>query len=100
MSSNTPSTSPSDPAPQAPKVRLYTTSACAYCVAAKRLLGKLGLPFDEVDLTWDHPLRERLSRENDGYSTVPMIFVEGRFIGGYRELSALEREGGLAHLRA
>lgn len=83
-----------------PPVRLYTTSYCSYCVAAKRLLGKLGLPYEEIDLTRDHNERERLSRENDGYSTVPMIYVEGRFIGGYRELSALERQGGLAHLRA
>lgn len=79
-------------------VIVYTAALCAYCAAAKRLLQKLGVPYREVDLTRDHELRERLSRENGDYRTVPMIFVEGRFIGGYTDLSALEKAGGLAHL--
>jgi glutaredoxin 3 len=82
-----------------PQVLVYTAALCAYCSAAKRLLDKLGIAYREVDLTRDHALRERLSEENGGYRTVPMIFVEGRFIGGYTDLSALERAGGLAHLR-
>ncbi|HRE88538.1 MAG TPA: glutaredoxin domain-containing protein [Myxococcota bacterium] len=80
------------------KVIVYTAALCAYCSAAKRLLQKLGVSYREVDLTRDHDLRERLSRENGDYRTVPMIFVEGRFIGGYTDLSALANAGGLAHL--
>jgi glutaredoxin 3 len=83
-----------------PKVIVYTSALCTYCHAAKRLLQKLGIVFREVDLTHDHALRERLSAENGHYRTVPMIFVEGRFIGGYTDLSALERQGGVAHLRS
>lgn len=89
-----------EPSPDtaAPPVTIYTTSLCTYCAAAKRLLMKLGIPHREVDLTRDHDLRERLSRENGDYRTVPMIFIQGRFIGGYTELSAIQRAGGLAHL--
>ena len=81
-----------------PPVTVYTTRTCTYCTAAKRLLHERGVPFEEVDLTQDAALRMRLSEENDGYRTVPMIFVEGRFIGGFRELTALDRRGGLAAL--
>jgi glutaredoxin 3 len=77
---------------------LYTTRICPYCVAAKRLLGGLGLPFDEVDLTADPELRQRLS-DATGWRTVPMVFVEGRLVGGYDDLQTLVRSGGLAHLK-
>ena len=79
-------------------VLVYTTTSCSYCVAAKRLLSRLQIPFSEVDLTRNWALRERLSEDNDGYRTVPMIYVEGRFIGGYDQLSAMDRQGRLKHL--
>lgn len=85
--------------PPTEPVIVYTAALCGYCAAAKRLLQKLAVPFREIDLTRDHDLRERLSRENGDYRTVPMIFVEGRFIGGFTELQAFAREGGLEHLR-
>jgi len=92
MESADPANTPTEP------VTLYTAALCAYCSSAKRLLQKLAIPFREVDLTQDHDLRERLSRENGDYRTVPMVFVEGRFVGGYTELSALANKGGLSHL--
>ena len=97
LSSSPKSTTPDTAASDAP-VLVYTTTLCTYCAAAKKLLQKLGVSYREVDLTHDHELRERLSRENGDYRTVPMIFVEGRFIGGYTDLSALVKAGGLAHL--
>jgi len=92
MKSADPADTPTEP------VIVYTAALCAYCSAAKRLLQKLAIPYREVDLTRDHDLRERLSRENGDYRTVPMVFVEGRFVGGYTELSALASRGGLQHL--
>lgn len=77
-------------------VTLYTTPICPYCVSAKRLLAHRGIPYAEVDVSRDPDLRDRLSRENGGYSTVPMIFIADRFIGGFTELSALDRSGELA----
>lgn len=83
-------------APNRPPVTVYGTSYCGYCTSAKRLLDRLGIAYEEVDLTHDHDQRDRLSRRFGGYRTVPMIVVDGRFIGGYRELSAMERAGALA----
>lgn len=80
-------------------VTLYTTAYCGYCTSAKRLLGRLGIAYEEVDLSNNPGLRMRLSDENDGYRTVPMIYLEGEFIGGFDELAALERKGKLAKFR-
>lgn len=74
---------------------VYTTQVCPYCVAAKRLLTQRNLKYKEVDLGQDPDLRQKLSAENGGYRTVPMIFIDGRFIGGFDELSAMDKAGKL-----
>lgn len=76
-------------------VRIYTTTNCGFCVAAKRLCVQNSLPFEEIDLTYNHELRQRLSEENGHYRTVPMIFIGDRFIGGFTELDRLKRTGEL-----
>ena len=78
-----------------PEVTLYTTNYCGYCTAAKRLLDQLGVGYNEIDVTDDKALRDEVSKAFDGYTTVPMIVVDGRFIGGYRELAALARRQAL-----
>ena len=78
------------------KIRVYTTRWCGYCRAAKSLLSERGLAFEEIPVDGDDATRARLARENGGYSTVPMIFFDDRFIGGYDQLSALDRAGKLS----
>lgn len=69
-----------------PTFKLYTTTYCGYCAAAKELLTKKGLEFQEFPVDNDPELRARISSENGGYSTVPMIFCDEKFIGGYSDL--------------
>jgi len=76
-------------------VTLYTTVTCGYCVAAKHLLRKRGIPYEEVDVTGDRARRAWLL-EATGRRTVPQIFIAGESIGGYDELAALDRAGELA----
>ena len=52
-------------------------------------MSQLGLQYKEVNLEDNHDLRQRLSDENNGYRTVPMIFIGDQFIGGYDELRTL-----------
>ncbi len=75
-------------------ITVYTTDWCGYCAAAKSLLGRMGLEFTEINLTGD-PERKATLKEKYGWRTVPMILVGERFIGGFRELSKLEKSGGL-----
>jgi len=76
-------------------VTIYTTRFCPFCVAAKRLLESLGVEPIERALESDDELRQRLSKENGGWSTVPMIFIGDRFVGGFEDLQQLHREGRL-----
>jgi len=82
-----------------PRVQVYSTVACGYCVRAKALLSRLSIPFREIDVTDDADARQWLV-STTGQRTVPQIFIDGRSIGGYTELAALEREGGLRELFA
>jgi glutaredoxin 3 len=77
------------------EVKIYTTEVCPYCVQAKRLLTQLKVPYEEISLEDKPELRRKLSKENNGYRTVPMIFIDGKFIGGYTELAALHKQGKL-----
>lgn len=76
-------------------VRIYTTTYCGYCVAAKRLLSNRGIPYEEIDVTGDHDARTWLVQVT-GRRTVPQIFIGERAIGGYTELKALDTQGRLA----
>jgi glutaredoxin 3 len=75
------------------KVVVYTTAYCGYCIAAKRLLQKREIPYEEVDAS-DPTLRAWLA-ERSGQRTVPQIFFDDTPIGGYTELKALDAAGGL-----
>lgn len=65
---------------------IYTTSVCPYCQSAKRLLTEKGVSFEEIGLDAKPELRTELSEKFGGWRTVPMIVLEGEFIGGYSEL--------------
>ena len=81
-------------------VTIYTTRICAYCFAAKRLLGKRNIAYEEIDVSGDSGKRAWLVEVTGGRKTVPQIFIRGRSIGGYDELSALDRSGELASMLA
>lgn len=80
-------------------VRVYTTRICGYCFAAKRLLSKKGVPFEEIDVSDDPAARQWLV-ETSGQRTVPQIFVGDRAVGGYTDLRALDLSGELDALLA
>jgi glutaredoxin 3 len=65
------------------RVEVYTTSYCPYCVRAKSLLKSKGVAFDEIDVSDNAPLREKMIEMSGGRRTVPEIFFNGRIIAGY-----------------
>ena len=82
-----------------PHIRMYTTRWCGYCVRAKALLEAQGLDYEEVLLDEDPDFRRRLHELTGGW-TVPQIVVGGEPIGGYTELWALDKCGGLDRMAA
>ena len=80
-----------------PRIELYTTPSCPFCVRAKRLLAERHILYTEIDVSEDDDLREDVMRRT-GRRTVPQIFIDGRSIGGYEELAELDASGELATL--
>lgn len=76
------------------KVIMYTTLFCPYCVRAKKLLKSKGVSFDEIRVDGEPKLRKEMERRSRR-QTVPQIFVGDTHVGGYDDLSALNRKGEL-----
>lgn len=82
------------------RVEIFTTPWCPYCLAAKRLLARKGVTFEETDVSADMDLRREMMRRANGRHTVPQIFIGGRHVGGSDDLHALDRAGKLDPLLA
>lgn len=78
-----------------PKVTIYTTPICPYCVRAKALLRKKGAPLEEVDVFMNSDARAEMEKKSGGRYTVPQIFIGDRHVGGCDDLYALDRAGEL-----
>ena len=81
-------------------VEIYTTPLCGYCHAAKRLLMGKGAGYAEHDVSGDPARREEMMQRANGRRTVPQVFIGGTHVGGYDDLSALDRAGKLDPLLA
>src|SRR5208283_3476724 len=85
---------------QMPKVVIYTTSSCPYCIAAKRLLTQKGVSFEEISIDGDPAGRAKMSERAGGRRTVPQIFIGESHVGGCDDLYGLEEAGRLDALLA
>lgn len=77
-----------------PTVLMYTTRVCPFCQMAKRLLASKGVTPEEVRIDEDAARRDEMLTRT-GRRTVPQIFVGDTHVGGFDDLAALERAGGL-----
>ena len=75
-------------------VKIYTTNICGYCAAAKKLLERKSIKYEEINMTSDKSLQMKIIKET-GLRTVPQIFIQDKHIGGYSELRDLEASGSL-----
>ena len=83
-----------------PKVTIYTTMFCPYCLMAKRLLNQKGVAFEEIAGDGNPELRREMTAKADGRTTVPQIWIGDTHVGGSDELHALEHDGKLDQLLA
>lgn len=80
-------------------IEIYTTPTCPYCHAAKALLAEKGADYTEITVL-DPELREAMMQRANGRRTVPQIFIGETHVGGYDDMAALDRAGGLDPLLA
>lgn len=76
------------------QVEIYTWTYCPYCVMAKRLLDKKNISYYDHVIDNDSNKKSELTMKT-GQSTVPYIFIDNEFIGGYNELKQLDKKGNL-----
>jgi glutaredoxin 3 len=76
------------------KIQVYSKKNCPFCVRAKALLDRKGIAYEIIDAEGNDELRTWLA-EASGQKTVPQIFVDGRPLGGFTDIDALDREGRL-----
>ncbi len=76
------------------QIKMYTKGHCSFCFAAKNLLTKRGLEYEEISLS-NNTSADKEMRELTGGTTVPQIVIDGRAIGGYTELVEMDLDGEL-----
>jgi glutaredoxin 3 len=82
-----------------PKVIMYATGYCPYCHMAERLLLAKGVTFEKIRVDLE-PQRRTEMMERTRRRTVPQIYIGDHHVGGYDDLSALDRAGKLDRLLA
>ncbi|MDG0817758.1 glutaredoxin domain-containing protein [Bdellovibrio svalbardensis] len=79
------------------QITIYKKDPCPFCDRAINFLNGKGLAYDMVDLTNKPEEIDRIKSET-GWRTVPIILINGKLIGGYTDLKALDDEGKLTAL--
>ena len=82
-----------------PQITVYTTEPCRRCLRAKAILEAHGLSYVEVNLAKD-PVGRRELASRTGHMTFPQITIDGRPLGGFKELEDADSSGELAALAA
>ena len=81
------------------QVTIYTRPFCGYCSRALSLLQEKEADFTEIEAGMDPEVRREMIQRS-GRATFPQIFVGDTHIGGYDDMAALDRQGGLDPLLA
>ena len=80
-----------------PRILMYSTRVCPYCIRAEQLLAKKGISSDKIEkirVDEKPELREEMTRIT-GRRTVPQIFIGERHVGGFDDLAELDADGEL-----
>lgn len=74
---------------------MYSTGVCPYCTMAERLLKSKGIEeIEKVRIDLDMAQRDVMMQKT-GRRTVPQIYIGDTHVGGFDDLTALDRLGKL-----
>lgn len=74
-----------------PRIQMYATAVCPYCVRARRLLEKKGVDYEEIRVDQDRE-QHQVMLKRSGRDTVPQIFIGDRHIGGFDDMVELDMD--------
>lgn len=82
------------------RVVIYGDEYCAYCAAARMLFTRKGVPFEDVVVSRDPARFDEMLAKSGGRRTIPQVFIGDVHVGGFDDLSSLDRSGELDKLLA
>ena len=80
------------------KITIYTGPLCNYCEAAKRLLTRNNVTYNEINIATVSGAMDEMIKKANGKRTIPQIFFDDQHIGGYDDARALEKENKLIEM--
>lgn len=81
-----------------PRILMYSTAVCPYCIRAEQLLRNKGITeIEKIRVDLAPELRDEMMNKT-GRRTVPQIYIDDRHIGGFDDLAELDRRGELDKL--
>jgi glutaredoxin 3 len=84
-----------------PKIVMYATAVCPYCVRAEQLLRRKGVTeIEKIRVDLEPERRDEMMAKTNGRRSVPQIFIGDFHVGGCDDLHDLDRQGKLDPLLA
>jgi len=80
------------------RVKIFSTGTCPICDNTKNLLRKWGIEYEEARVDLDRGQLKEMLQVTDGARTVPQIVIDGKWIGGFTNLTELHMDGELDSL--
>ena len=77
---------------------MYSSLICPYCIAAKKILTNEGYSFNEIVIDNKPDIKDEMIKRTNGKYTVPQIFFDDELIGGFDQLSILQRNKSIKSL--
>jgi len=80
------------------RVKIYSTGTCPICVKTKTLLDKWNISYEEARIDINRDAYKEMSEKSDNARSVPQITIDGKWIGGFTELTMLHMDDKLEEL--
>ena len=80
------------------RVKIYSTGSCPMCSKTKMLLKKWDISYEEARVDQDRSALVEMSKLTNGARTVPQISIDGKWIGGFSDLTELHMDDKLDDL--
>ena len=80
------------------RLTVYSTGTCPICEQTKKLLQKWHIPYQEIRLDQQPSELKHFAEVTQGARMVPQILIDGKWIGGFTELTEMHMEDQLDDL--
>jgi glutaredoxin len=74
------------------RAQVYSKDYCGWCRKAKELLTERGISFEDIPIGGKADLDALIAKIGKTITTVPQIFLDGEYVGGYTDLERLLRD--------